>query len=147
EALHVAVETARRWRRGIRLDGRSHAHGRNRIRSRGRRRLGFPRRAVVAAEVADRHRHHQQLGAETGRAAAGDRSPRGDRRRVTKPRILVVEDNEKTAELLRVYLESGGFAVSVAGDAATARASFRQFGPALVLLDVLLPGGDGFTLC
>jgi len=64
-----------------------------------------------------------------------------------KTRLLVVEDNEKTAELLRIYLESGGFAVTVAGDAAQARADFGLVEPELVLLDVLLPGGSGFELC
>lgn len=62
-------------------------------------------------------------------------------------RVLVVEDEAKIAALLRDYLEAAGFVVRVCadGDAATALA---QAWPAdLVLLDVNLPGKDGFAVC
>ena len=64
-----------------------------------------------------------------------------------KARVLVVEDEPKTAASLRLYLESAGFEVAVAasGDDGLRRA--REEDPDLVLLDVMLPGLDGLSVC
>jgi DNA-binding response OmpR family regulator len=64
-----------------------------------------------------------------------------------KHRVLVVEDDERTARWLRLYLEREGLDVSVAGTAADALAQFAAVPPALVLLDVMLPGAGGFEVC
>ena len=64
-----------------------------------------------------------------------------------KPRVLVVEDDERTARWLVLYLERDGLEVSVAGTAADALARFSAAPPALVLLDVMLPGAGGFEVC
>jgi two-component system OmpR family response regulator len=62
-------------------------------------------------------------------------------------RVLVVEDEEKLANLLRRGLRREGMAVDVAGDAegAILRATTTAYD--LILLDVMLPGSDGFEVC
>jgi DNA-binding response OmpR family regulator len=62
-------------------------------------------------------------------------------------RLLVVEDEEDLAEGLRVGLARTGYAVDVAGDAAQAYDHLTVNEYDLMLLDVNLPDGDGFTLC
>jgi DNA-binding response OmpR family regulator len=62
-------------------------------------------------------------------------------------RVLVVEDDAAIARLLRDNLEYDGFVVDVATSASEAMARFAAFSPDLVLLDVMLPGGDGFDVC
>jgi two-component system OmpR family response regulator len=61
--------------------------------------------------------------------------------------VLVVEDEEKLANLLRRGLRGEGMAVDVAGDAegAIQRATSTTYD--LILLDVMLPGSDGFEVC
>lgn len=62
-------------------------------------------------------------------------------------RILVVEDERHLAEALADNLELEGFAVEVVHDGEDALAAVRRAEPALVLLDVMLPGCDGFAVC
>jgi DNA-binding response OmpR family regulator len=66
---------------------------------------------------------------------------------MTGARVLVVEDDGRTAGWLRLYLEREGLAVTVAADGAQALASVRATPPDLVLLDLMLPGLDGFGVC
>jgi DNA-binding response OmpR family regulator len=61
--------------------------------------------------------------------------------------ILLVEDDAKTAETVRLYLERAGFGVEWADDGAAALAAYRRSAPTLVVLDVMLPGRDGLDLC
>ncbi len=58
-------------------------------------------------------------------------------------RILLIEDEESISEPLAVALEREGFDVVIAATAADGRELFRTRGPDLVLLDVMLPDGDG----
>ena len=58
-------------------------------------------------------------------------------------RILVVEDEPRLRELLRLYLEREGHHVMEAGDGASALAAFAQDGTDLVVLDLMLPGMQG----
>ena len=62
-------------------------------------------------------------------------------------RALVVEDDANIAELLRLYLGRDGFEVMLVSDGARAENSFDLFTPDLVLLDIMLPGKDGWTIC
>ncbi len=62
-------------------------------------------------------------------------------------RLLVVEDEEDLAEGLRVGLARTGYAVDVAADAAEAYDRLTVNAYDLMLLDINLPDGDGFTLC
>ncbi len=61
--------------------------------------------------------------------------------------ILVVDDEEHIRRLLRFTLEKEGFEVLTAGDGTTALQLIRARKPALVILDVMLPGMDGLTFC
>src|ERR1700710_428349 len=61
--------------------------------------------------------------------------------------ILVVEDDPKTAALVRLYLENAGHEVAVAADGRRALAAARERTPDLVVLDVMLPGIDGLAVC
>ncbi len=62
-------------------------------------------------------------------------------------RILVVEDDAALQELLAVVLRSARYRVEVAGDGPTALEKARSDPPDLILLDVMLPGLDGFEVC
>ena len=65
----------------------------------------------------------------------------------TGPSILVVEDDEQIAELMRDFLEAEGFRVSHAGSGREASELLEQGRPDLVLLDVMLPDESGFEIC
>lgn len=62
-------------------------------------------------------------------------------------RILLVEDDARLAELIREYLEQHGFYVATEARGDKAMARFFSEHPDLVILDVMLPGRDGFELC
>ncbi len=62
-------------------------------------------------------------------------------------RILVVEDDRKTAELVRLYLERDGHQVALAHDGRQALDLARQRRPDLIVLDLMLPGVDGLDVC
>lgn len=62
-------------------------------------------------------------------------------------RILVVDDEPKIVKLARDYLEKSGFQVLSAGDGPTALALARRERPDLVVLDLMLPGMDGWDVC
>lgn len=61
--------------------------------------------------------------------------------------ILVVEDEEMVQELIRLYLENDGFKVVTAGDGQEALNRFHNEQPDLILLDIMLPTMDGWTVC
>jgi diguanylate cyclase (GGDEF)-like protein/PAS domain S-box-containing protein len=61
--------------------------------------------------------------------------------------VLVVDDDEAARLMTSITLEQSGFQVIEAADCASARARFAERKPDIVLLDVLLPDGDGFSLC
>jgi len=65
----------------------------------------------------------------------------------SKGTILVVDDNPDNVEILRAFLESRGYAVAQAPDGRTALARMDQVRPELVLLDVMMPGMDGWQVC
>ena len=63
------------------------------------------------------------------------------------PTILLVEDDATLAETLRYNLEREGYTVIGAGDGVTALELARQDKPDIVVLDVMLPRLDGFSVC
>ena len=64
-----------------------------------------------------------------------------------KKKILVVEDEPDIRELVRYNLENAGFRVVEAEDGEAALRTVRSEQPALVLLDLMLPEGDGLEIC
>lgn len=61
--------------------------------------------------------------------------------------ILVVEDEKPILDILQFNLEKEGYKVATAMDGETAVSSALQLNPDLILLDVMLPGMDGFEVC
>ena len=61
--------------------------------------------------------------------------------------VLIVEDDRNIAELLQMYLEKEGYAVTVAYDGGQGMSKFRAIKPDLVLLDVMMPVMDGWAVC
>ena len=63
------------------------------------------------------------------------------------PSILVVDDNEDNAHIIRDYLEARGYPIFVAYNGDEAMEIFDREKPQLVLLDVMMPGRDGWEVC
>lgn len=63
------------------------------------------------------------------------------------PSILVVDDNEDNAHIIRDYLEARGYPITVAYDGDEAMTLFESVKPSVVLLDVMMPGRDGWQVC
>ena len=61
--------------------------------------------------------------------------------------VLIVEDDRNIADLLRLYLEKEGYEVVIANDGLKGVELFKSSQPSLVLLDVMLPGMDGWGVC
>jgi DNA-binding response OmpR family regulator len=70
-----------------------------------------------------------------------------DEKPVMKPTILVVDDDKKTVDLIRLYLEKDGYRVLVAYDGRTTIDIARNRRPGLVILDLMLPKVDGLDVC
>jgi len=64
-----------------------------------------------------------------------------------RSRLLLVEDNARLAASIREYLEGHGFEVFVEGDGLRVAERFERLRPELVILDLMLPGKDGLTVC
>ena len=61
--------------------------------------------------------------------------------------VLIVEDERNIAELLQMYLEKEGYAVTIANDGGQGLAKFQAIKPDIVLLDVMMPVMDGWEVC
>ncbi len=66
---------------------------------------------------------------------------------MSRETILVVDDEKHIVELARLYLEQAGFRVASAADGQEALRAARDLQPALVVLDLMLPGLDGWEVC
>jgi len=71
----------------------------------------------------------------------------GDMTDAAPTRLLIVDDESSLREPLADYLTRQGFVVSQAASAAEAREALRSEAPDLVLLDIMMPGEDGLSLC
>ena len=65
---------------------------------------------------------------------------------MTATRVLVVDDETPIVELIRGYLEAEGMDVAVSQDGPSAVEAVRERRPDVVILDVMLPGFDGFEV-
>lgn len=66
---------------------------------------------------------------------------------VDKQRILIVDDDDNIAELISLYLMKECYETKIVGDGESALREFPVFKPNLVLLDLMLPGMDGYQVC
>jgi putative two-component system response regulator len=66
---------------------------------------------------------------------------------VDTPRVLVIDDEPAHASLLERLLGRDGYAIDKAGDVDAAVAAIARRNPDVIVLDVVLPNGDGFTFC
>lgn len=66
---------------------------------------------------------------------------------VNKQKILIVDDDENIAELISLYLTKECFDTQIVYDGEAALSAFRTYQPGLILLDVMLPGIDGYQVC
>ena len=66
---------------------------------------------------------------------------------MSKKKILIVDDDENIASLLSLYLTKEFFECKIASDGETALRMNKEFGPDLILLDIMLPGIDGYAVC
>jgi len=66
---------------------------------------------------------------------------------VQRLRVLLVEDSQRLAASIRDYLERHNYEVFIEGDGKAANERFERLKPDLVILDLMLPGKDGLTIC
>nr|MBQ8253497.1 response regulator transcription factor [Lachnospiraceae bacterium] len=66
---------------------------------------------------------------------------------VSKQKILIVDDDENIAELISLYLTKECFETMIVYDGESALTAFESFKPNLILLDLMLPGIDGYQVC
>lgn len=66
---------------------------------------------------------------------------------VTKQKILIVDDDNNIAELISLYLTKECFDTLIVNDGESALESLKTFEPNLILLDLMLPGIDGYEVC
>ena len=62
-------------------------------------------------------------------------------------KILIVDDDQNICELLRLYIEKEGFSTVIANDGKQALEIFEEENPVLIMLDIMLPGLDGWQVC
>ncbi|AUM14446.1 response regulator [Ketobacter alkanivorans] len=72
---------------------------------------------------------------------------RTDTTESTQPYVIIVEDDERLAELTAEYLRSNGLRVEVIGDGSVAIGAIIDRQPDIVVLDLMLPGADGLEVC
>ena len=61
--------------------------------------------------------------------------------------ILVVDDETNNRLLLKTYLSSEGYDIEMASTGVEAIKKVNQFSPSIIILDIVLPDTDGFTIC
>lgn len=66
---------------------------------------------------------------------------------VNKQKIMIVDDDNNIAELVSLYLTKECFETMIVNDGETALSSLEAFDPNLILLDLMLPGIDGYQVC
>ena len=66
---------------------------------------------------------------------------------VEKQKILIVDDDENIAELISLYLMKECFETRIEGNGEDALQAFHEYQPDLILLDIMLPGIDGYEVC
>ena len=65
----------------------------------------------------------------------------------TKIKVLIVDDDENISELISLYLNKEGYNTKIVSNGVDAIPIFKMFKPNIVLLDLMLPGKDGYDVC
>ncbi|MBR2046015.1 MAG: response regulator transcription factor [Agathobacter sp.] len=66
---------------------------------------------------------------------------------VAKTKILIVDDDNNIAELISLYLTKECYDTKIVNDGEEALAAFESYNPNMILLDLMLPGIDGYQVC
>ena len=66
---------------------------------------------------------------------------------IATARILVVDDQTEVTEIIQTFLGSAGYEVSVVNEATEAIRRAHDFKPNVILLDIMMPGRDGYDIC
>lgn len=66
---------------------------------------------------------------------------------INKTRVLVIDDDVNICELIRLYLEKDGYEVQTVYNGKSGIEAFGEFTPSIVVLDIMLPGVDGWQVC
>ena len=66
---------------------------------------------------------------------------------VAKQKIMIIDDDNNIAELISLYLTKECFETMIVGDGDSALQAVKSFDPNLILLDIMLPGIDGYQVC
>ena len=66
---------------------------------------------------------------------------------INKTKVLVVDDDMNICELIRLYLEKDGYEVKTVYNGKSGIEAFGEFTPSIVILDIMLPGIDGWQVC
>lgn len=64
-----------------------------------------------------------------------------------RAKVLVIDDDINISELIRIYLEKEGFEVNTVYDGKKGIEVFSDYAPSIVILDIMLPGADGWKVC
>ncbi len=88
--------------------------------------------------------HYVNIYIYSGQNMTGKREPRMQERPQKAQTILVIEDNQDMLQLLKRILEPEGYRVILSVDGACGMTLLREAKPDLVLLDIMMPGPDGF---
>ena len=65
----------------------------------------------------------------------------------TKQKVMIVDDDENIAELISLYLTKECYETLIVYDGESALTQFKSFKPNLIILDLMLPGMDGYQVC
>ncbi len=65
----------------------------------------------------------------------------------SKTKVLIIDDDVNICELIKLYMEKEGFEVATVYDGIKALEVFKSFAPNIVVLDIMLPGADGWQVC
>jgi DNA-binding response OmpR family regulator len=65
----------------------------------------------------------------------------------TKTKILIVDDDNNIAELISLYLTKECYDTCIVNDGEEALRAFEEYNPNMILLDLMLPGIDGYQVC